>query len=45
MAQKTGGKIYYNGNVYDLGEMKKGESFKIKKSTYQFDGRKIVVLS
>ena len=38
LVYQTGGKIYYNGKTIDLSKVKKGDSFKLKKVTYAFNG-------
>ncbi len=38
---KTGGKLYYDGEVIDFSTLKRGDTFKVKRVTYIFNGRKI----
>ncbi|MFD1551561.1 hypothetical protein DNU06_03350 [Putridiphycobacter roseus] len=39
LAYQTGGKIYYANQVIDLSQIKKGDTFQIKKATYLFNGK------
>lgn len=39
---RTGGKIYYNGEAFNLSEMKRNDKIKIKKQTYIFNGKQVV---
>lgn len=38
---RTGGKIYYNDQVIDLQKLSKGDTFKIRKTTYVHSGRRV----
>ncbi|MDX1349052.1 MAG: hypothetical protein R3279_02330 [Putridiphycobacter sp.] len=40
---KTGGSIYYNDQVINLQKLSKGETFKIRRTTYVHSGRRIEV--